>query len=318
MNRSRRGVALGFAVGLCGAVLSGCGLLDTGPAARFDVSPVVLYAGEVARFDASSSVAGEPIVAYSWEFGDGETAAGLEVSHTFTQPGRFPLSLLITDATGRTSQSKRDILVYMRSGSRLFEEDFANGPSSLDRWPLDPAWASAGDATVENLSGAHGFALHVRSGTDRWHRRSASITLPPLREGQRLVVSVSVMTAHTQDAHTFFIFPARRSLESTAGALPYFAYTSSGGGSTLRVPDTRGNEETHLVPFQPGVYVWYTYEFSFSPGEYVLSVGGVPYARGPLLSPLGEGAGWFIVLGDESHGEACDAYFDDVRVTVEE
>ena len=317
MNKSR-GIALGFAVGLCGAVLSGCGLLDTGPVARFDVSPVVLYAGEGARFDAWSSAAGEAIVAYSWDFGDGETAAGLEVSHAFAQPGRFPVSLLITDAAGRTSQNKKDTLVYVRSGSQLFEDDFSNGPTSLDRWTLDPAWANAGEAAVESLSGAHGFALHVRSGIYPWHRRSAPVTFPPLRDGQRLIVSVSVMTAHTQDAHTFFIFPARRSLESTAGALPYFVYTSSGGGSTLRVPDTRGNEETHLVPFQPGVYLWYTYELSFSPSEYILSVDGVPYASGPLLSPLGEGGGWFIVLGDESHGEACDAYFDDVRVTVEE
>ncbi len=312
------GIVRGLVVVLCAGALGGCGLLETAPAARFDVTPVVLYAGEAARFDASSSGAGEPIVAYSWAFGDGETAAGLEVSHAFAQPGRFSVSLQITDALGRTSLNKRDILVYVRSGTVLFEEDFANGASSLDRWVLDPAWASAGDAAVENLAGSHGFALHIRSSADRWYRRSAPILLPPLREGQRLVFSVSVMTAHTQDAHAFFIFPARRSLESTAGALPYFVYTSSGGGSTLRVPDPRGNEETHLVPFEPGVYAWHAYGFSFSSLEYVVSVDEIPYATGPLLSPLGEGSGWFIVLGDESHSEACDAYFDDIRVTVEE
>ncbi len=316
--RKRDGLKGALGIGLIGLLLGGCAFLEAGPVARFEVRPLVLYAGEGARFDASSASSDQAIVSYRWDFGDGETAAGGEVDHTYAQAGRYGVTLRVRDAEGRTGKTTGEVVVYLRSGRELFFEDFAKGTASLARFSLDPAWASAGEGTIENLTGLHGFVLHIASGIDRWHRRSAAVTLPPLRDGQRLVFSFAVMTAHTQDAHTFFLFPARTSLDSTTGALPYFVYTSAGGGSTLRVPDGHGGEETHLVPFQPGVYLWHTYAFSFSSDEYSLYVDDVLYASGKLPTPPGEGEGWLIVLGDESHTEASSAYFDDIKVTVEE
>ena len=305
-------------VGFLGCVLSGCSLFQSGPLARFEVTPLVLYTGDSGLFNAASSASSDPIVSYSWEFGDGGTAAGREVDHAYAVTGRYPVTLRVRDAGGRSAKVTQEVVVYVRTGTELFREDFSSGTTSISRWSLDPAWASTTEADVENVAGSHGFVLHIHSGVDRWHRRSAPTTLPPLRSGQRLVFSFAVMTGNTQEAETLSIFPARRTLDSTAGSLPYYVYTKAGGGATVRVPEGSGEDETHLIPFDPRVYAWHTYVFSFSTLDYVVLIDGVPYLSGRLPSPPGVGEGWSIVLGDESHAEACNAYVDDIRVSVEE
>ena len=57
-------------------------------------------------FDASgSSDPGGPIATYAWNFGDGATATGVNVSHTFPAAGKHVVSLTVTDADGRTDQT---------------------------------------------------------------------------------------------------------------------------------------------------------------------------------------------------------------------
>jgi PKD repeat protein len=52
---------------------------------------------------ATSGDATSQIASFQWSFGDGGTATGRAVTHTFTQPGTFPVTLTITDALGRTN-----------------------------------------------------------------------------------------------------------------------------------------------------------------------------------------------------------------------
>lgn len=299
-------------------LLVGCAILESGPVARFEVTPLVIYADEEVLFDASSSCGSRPLVAYTWEFGDGEAAAGREAVHTYTEPGDYWVTLHVEDAGGRTTQVREEILVYLRSGSEVFFEDFSSGTSSLARWELDPTWASAQEGEIDNLAGLHGFVLHINSGMDRWHRRTAAVRTPPLRVGQRLVFSCQAMTTHSQDAHTFFIFPARKLLASLAGSLPYFVYTSEGGGAYIREPEAQGGEVGHPLVFKPGVYRWYTYKFVLSPQEYWFYIDDDLYTSGALSVSLAQGDDWLILLGDESHIEACNAYFDEIRVWIEE
>jgi PKD repeat protein len=56
-------------------------------------------------FDASNSQApsNNPIVSYSWNFGDGDTASGRSVSHEFEGSGTFVVTLTVTDGFGRTA-----------------------------------------------------------------------------------------------------------------------------------------------------------------------------------------------------------------------
>jgi len=293
-------------------------MLHFDPEARFEVSPVVIYVGETVMFDGSSSYSQDAIVSYSWGFGDGESTYGQQTTHTYAEPGRYPITLEVRDAVGCTGQVSEEIVVYLRSGSEVFFEDFSNGTQALEEWSADPTWASAQEGTIVNLGGAHGFVLYIDSGIDRWHRRTVTVKVPPLHTGQRLAFSCHVLTAHTQDAHTFFVFPARKSLDSLTESLPYFVFTSEGGGSFIREPDDVGGEVGHLLPFQPSVYRWYTYAFFFSSEEYSFFVDDDLQGSAMMSAALLEGGEWLIVLGDESHEEACRAYFDDIRMWIEE
>jgi len=315
--RMRSELALGLLLGLA-VLLCGCAILNSRPVARFEVTPVVIYAGETVTFDASSSYSGQSIVSYTWEFEDGEVASGREASHIYTEPGRYRVTLHVKDAGGRNAWVSDEILVYLRSGSQIFFEDFSSGTQALAEWELDPAWASTTEGKIENLSGVHGFVLHIDSGMDRWHRRTTAVKVPPLRFGQWLVISCQVMTSHTQDAHTFFIFPGRKSLDSLAGSLPYFVYTSAGEGAYLREPDKYGGDVGHPLSFKPGVYLWYTYKFVFSSEGHRFYVNDVCYASGAIFESFTDSSDWLILLGDESHAEACNAYFDNIRMWIEE
>ena len=64
-------------------------------------------------FDASNSVPANPsttIVSYEWNFGDGDTASGRQVTHQF-DPGSHTVRLTIRDATNRTGTSSAVINV---------------------------------------------------------------------------------------------------------------------------------------------------------------------------------------------------------------
>jgi len=68
--------------------------------------------GERVEFDASRSTPdrGE-ILAYTWEFGDGETAAGETVSHAFESAGEYEVSLTVVDSNGRTAEATVEVTV---------------------------------------------------------------------------------------------------------------------------------------------------------------------------------------------------------------
>jgi PKD repeat protein len=58
-------------------------------------------AGVAVTLDGSYSRAADgTIIKYAWEFGDGETGSGSQVSHTYEQTGRFVVTLTVTDDSG--------------------------------------------------------------------------------------------------------------------------------------------------------------------------------------------------------------------------
>ena len=73
------------------------------------------YHGEVGgdiTFDAQQSYDSEgTIVSYLWDFGDGTTAEGTQVSHTYDQCGIYPVTLTVTDTIGHQSSEETAALV---------------------------------------------------------------------------------------------------------------------------------------------------------------------------------------------------------------
>lgn len=54
----------------------------------------------VVTFTDSSSSNGAPLVAWRWDFGDGEVGWGTPVTHSYGAPGSFTVTLAITDVCG--------------------------------------------------------------------------------------------------------------------------------------------------------------------------------------------------------------------------
>lgn len=81
---------------------------------------------------ANSTVSGATITDYSWDFGDGASAVGVRVSHTFVA-GVYAVVLAVTDTTGATNSAQLDVTigaVGSSSGQILYDTNCAecHGP----------------------------------------------------------------------------------------------------------------------------------------------------------------------------------------------
>ena len=74
------------------------------PVARFTSSPTEPQPGQQVFFNGISSTAapGRRIVKYTWDFGDGTSGSGAQVSHVYPRPGIYTVTLTVTDDAGRT------------------------------------------------------------------------------------------------------------------------------------------------------------------------------------------------------------------------
>ncbi len=74
---------------------------------------LALREGETVMFDgsASSAMVGATITSYVWSFGDGSSASGARVSHTYADDGEFQAVLTITDSNGLSSIAGKAVQV---------------------------------------------------------------------------------------------------------------------------------------------------------------------------------------------------------------
>src|SRR5690349_9102495 len=71
------------------------------PAGDFSFSPSAPSTFTPVFFNASGIVCGSGCGDYSWNFGDGGTANGVNVTHEFRAPGTFAVTLFVTDLRGQ-------------------------------------------------------------------------------------------------------------------------------------------------------------------------------------------------------------------------
>jgi len=65
--------------------------------------------GEIITFNAGRSTDPDGnIIAYTWDFGNGDTARGIETPYAYHSPGRYQVSLTVTDGTGPEARSATD------------------------------------------------------------------------------------------------------------------------------------------------------------------------------------------------------------------
>ncbi len=77
------------------------------PVASFVYSPEEPLVGEEMNFDASTSYDPDgTVVRYDWDFGDGNTAEGREVTYTYAESGEYTVTLTVTDDDGLTDSTE--------------------------------------------------------------------------------------------------------------------------------------------------------------------------------------------------------------------
>jgi len=93
------------------------GVSNLPPVAAFSVSPATAKVGESIIFDASaSSDADGTIASFEWDFGDGSTAQGQQVTHAYDVEGSHDVSLTVTDDAGDLDVSTQGVSIYSEMG----------------------------------------------------------------------------------------------------------------------------------------------------------------------------------------------------------
>ncbi len=88
----------------------------------FTVTPNTVADHQTALFDAcgdptrTCAPGNNPIVSYTWDFGDGKTASGRTVSHAYSVAGTYVATLRVTDGIGRSASTTQSITVGAASG----------------------------------------------------------------------------------------------------------------------------------------------------------------------------------------------------------
>ena len=141
MTAKRIGWTVGISFVLGGILLlTGCFLLtpNTLPIALFSSVSVGGYAYAPLTVWCDASTSTDPdgyIISYSWDFGDGQTGNGLTVSHTYTVPGTFTVSLHVRDNRNAVNSTDQQISVLETpTGQILRRYQWTNhdGPQYLE------------------------------------------------------------------------------------------------------------------------------------------------------------------------------------------
>ena len=86
-----------------------------GGTAPGDNPPVAAYtfscSGLACSFNGSASTDDHGITGYSWSFGDGTSASGVQVSHTYGAGGTFTVVLTVTDTAAQTGSTSKSVTV---------------------------------------------------------------------------------------------------------------------------------------------------------------------------------------------------------------
>ncbi len=96
---------------------------------RFTVTPSAPADHQVVLFDASTSTAppNNPILTYSWNFGDGRTGSGKTATHSFDNPGTYVVTLTVGDSFNRTATTSQTLDV---AGGAAPSATFITSPSA--------------------------------------------------------------------------------------------------------------------------------------------------------------------------------------------
>jgi len=94
-------------------------ILTQQPVANFTWNPLIPKVEEPVTFDGSASTPnGGTITKYEWDFGDSECATGKMVTHAYSSPGTYTVTLNVTDSEGLWDIEQNQIQIVQPYGPK--------------------------------------------------------------------------------------------------------------------------------------------------------------------------------------------------------
>jgi len=122
---------------------------NAAPTAAFTNDPATPEPGQSVTFDASGSGdADGTITSYEWDLGDGTTATGETVAHTYGSEGSYSVTLTVTDDEGATGTTTTDVSVTAGPADEFKVIGYYPGWKSSDPYnyfPEDVPWSKLTD-----------------------------------------------------------------------------------------------------------------------------------------------------------------------------
>lgn len=125
------------------------GVISSDPYTYFGCAPEVILSpnfvvpssvnqGDVVAFDGSSTATTLliPNSGYQWKFGDGATASGPSVEHSYSKGGTYTVTLTVTDRGGDKASLSQDIVVLGATGQPSSNQPGQQGGSGSSAAPL--------------------------------------------------------------------------------------------------------------------------------------------------------------------------------------
>ncbi|HME55354.1 MAG TPA: PQQ-binding-like beta-propeller repeat protein [Candidatus Lokiarchaeia archaeon] len=81
------------------------------PVGSFNLTESIVYINAPVTFNGTAQVGDSPIVAWSWSFGDGSSAATRNITHAYAEPGTYTITLAVLDGNGFKSNATMIITV---------------------------------------------------------------------------------------------------------------------------------------------------------------------------------------------------------------
>lgn len=175
-------------------LLSGCTSLNQPPVAQMTLDvvqgevPLTVTLNGAASFDPDGRV-----VRWHWDFGDGASAQGETVSHTYTQDGVYTVTLTVSDNAGASARTQRQIIAGHIPLAAAFNASPLSGWAPLQvqldarstqapagatyAWDFGDGTQGSGSQTTHRYDtpGAYTVTLTVRDDQDTFDRAQVQL-----------------------------------------------------------------------------------------------------------------------------------------------
>ncbi|WP_319548580.1 PKD domain-containing protein [Desulfogranum marinum] len=199
-------------------------IVNTPPIAAITPSATAGEAPLTITFDGSSSSDSDgTISSYTWNFGDGSSITGKQVSHTFTDAGTFTANLLVTDNQGLTSTTSIPIIatapvqetnqppvaaisITASTGKAPLTVSFsASGSTDTDGTIASYTWNFGDGSSASGISTTHTYTteadyiatLQVMDDKGMTATASTTITVDPAEEDAPFAIEIGEVAVNS-------------------------------------------------------------------------------------------------------------------------